>query len=352
MPDQSNQVRESRAGSREATPRQATMADVAALSGVSVNTVSLSLREAPRVAPATQLRIRDAIDALGFTPNRLAGALAANQTKIIGVIIPTITYTSLSEIVTALTEVFDNNGYEILIGITNYSLKTEARIVETFLSYRPAGLVLTGLQHLTKVRDHLRDVDFPIVEILNIGPSAIDMCVGFDHGRAMRSLTSHFADSGRKRIAYARTPHLDASDRESERLSAFVAEMDAHSLPNHLVFESSSTTAAGISLMNQVLDKAPDTDAIIFSSHRPAIGSLIFCQQNGISIPGRFAIATFGAPADVAAAVNPGLASIEIDHEAIGLSAANAVLNRLLGEPAPEVPQMDIGFKFVRRGST
>ena len=62
------------------------MADVAALSSVSINTVSLAMRAPHRVAPATRSRINDAIDSHGYTPNRLAGALAANQTKIIAVI--------------------------------------------------------------------------------------------------------------------------------------------------------------------------------------------------------------------------------------------------------------------------
>ena len=327
------------------------MADVAALSGVSINTVSLAMRAPNRVAPTTRSRISDVIKSLGYTPNRLAGALAANQTNIVAVIIPTITYTSLSEIVNALTETFDKNGYEILIGMTNYSLENEARIVKTFLSYRPAGVILTGLRHLSQVRAHLSQVEFPIVEILNIGPQAIDMCVGFKHEKAMQTLAGLIIEGGRKRIAYVRTPHLETSDREADRLSAFIATMDAHGLPYHLIFESPSTMAGGMTLMNKFLNEGPDADAIIFSSYSPAIGSLIFCQQNGIDVPGRFAIAAFGAPADVASAVHPGLTSIQIDHDAIGRTAARAILNRLASEPETGSSVMDLHFELVRRGS-
>ncbi|MGH2344066.1 MAG: LacI family DNA-binding transcriptional regulator [Chloroflexota bacterium] len=44
--------------------------DVAGAAGVSVNTVSLVMRDSPLVAPATKARVREVIDRLGYQPSR------------------------------------------------------------------------------------------------------------------------------------------------------------------------------------------------------------------------------------------------------------------------------------------
>ncbi len=328
-----------------------TMADVAALSQVSINTVSLALRQPTRVAPATRTRIHEAIEQLGYTPNLLAGALVTKRTNIIGVVIPSINYTSLWDIVSALTDVFDENGYQILMGMTKYSLEREARIVQTFLTYRPAGMVLTGLMHLDQVHESLAKVDFPVAEILRVGPNPIDICVGFSHEKAMRTLVDLLVDGGRKKLAYVRTPHFEASDREGERVAAFISEVAKRGLRNDLLFEAPSTIGGGTAVIDEILNHDAKIDGVIFGTHLPALGSLIHCQQKGITVPGQIALAAFGSPTDGTASIEPGLTTIQTDHRDIGHTSAHAILGRLSGQPAAGPTVIELPFKLIRRGS-
>lgn len=60
-------------------PRQPTQSDVAKKAGVSLATVSYALRNDPRIAAATQARVRAAAAALNYTPDPVLAALVARR---------------------------------------------------------------------------------------------------------------------------------------------------------------------------------------------------------------------------------------------------------------------------------
>lgn len=61
-----------------------TLVDVAAAAGLSVTTVSLSLRQHPRIPEATRLRVQNAARELGYKPNPMLSSLAAYRQQVIG----------------------------------------------------------------------------------------------------------------------------------------------------------------------------------------------------------------------------------------------------------------------------
>lgn len=67
--------------------------DVARLAGVSRTTVSLVLNEVEnaRISEATKKKVREAAEQLNYRPNALAQSLKTNRSKVIGLIIPSIT---------------------------------------------------------------------------------------------------------------------------------------------------------------------------------------------------------------------------------------------------------------------
>ncbi len=70
---------------------EVTIADVAKRAGVSVTTVSNLLNgRSERMRASTQQRVSDAIEELGYTPNRAARQLKTGRTPIIGLIVPSV----------------------------------------------------------------------------------------------------------------------------------------------------------------------------------------------------------------------------------------------------------------------
>jgi LacI family gluconate utilization system Gnt-I transcriptional repressor len=56
-------------------------------------------------------------------------------------------------------------GYQLLLGQTNYSEEAETGLVEAFIGRRVDGLVLTGVQHsVRRTRQRLKAAGIPVVE--------------------------------------------------------------------------------------------------------------------------------------------------------------------------------------------
>ncbi|SUB24139.1 HTH-type transcriptional repressor PurR [Avibacterium avium] len=67
----------------------ATIKDVAKMAGVSTTTVSHVINKTRFVAPETEKQVRDAIQALNYSPSAVARSLKVNTTKSIGMIVTT-----------------------------------------------------------------------------------------------------------------------------------------------------------------------------------------------------------------------------------------------------------------------
>lgn len=79
-----------------------TQVDVARLAGVSRQTVSLVVRDDPRVAEKSRRSVREAMRALGYYPNMAARVLAAHTTRVVGVVIAQLTNPFNAELAEAL----------------------------------------------------------------------------------------------------------------------------------------------------------------------------------------------------------------------------------------------------------
>src|SRR3712207_4309999 len=75
------------AATAPAGPEQArTLEEVARLAGVSRNTVSLAIRNSPRVTAATRERVLRVVRDTGYRPNFAARALAGRRSQTVGVV--------------------------------------------------------------------------------------------------------------------------------------------------------------------------------------------------------------------------------------------------------------------------
>src|SRR5271165_1943958 len=78
-----------------ASPRRATIADVAAASGVGVGTVSRVINGAANVREATRVSVLKVIDQLGYRPNHLAVSLSRGTARTMAIVVPHLTRPSV-----------------------------------------------------------------------------------------------------------------------------------------------------------------------------------------------------------------------------------------------------------------
>src|SRR5436190_12598443 len=126
--------------------RQAALADVARLAGVSAATASraLAARRTHPVAEATRRRVEAAAAQLGYRPNPLARGLRARRMSTIGVMVHDVRDGYFAEIVRGATSEASRAGFLTMVCSSDRDPETELRYVDTLIDHRVAALLFAG----------------------------------------------------------------------------------------------------------------------------------------------------------------------------------------------------------------
>lgn len=123
--------------------RHVRLIDIAERLGISKVSVSKALRGQKDMAPATRDLIRKTAAEMGYVPNLLAQSLLSKRSNIIGVVVPKIRHAFFAEVIASIQEGAAQLGYEIVLGVSQEDASVEARHIETLLSMRVDGLLVS-----------------------------------------------------------------------------------------------------------------------------------------------------------------------------------------------------------------
>lgn len=338
MPTASNKSKRHRKGVMHPT-----IADVAQEAQVSTITVSRVINSAGTVSPSTRKRVEAAIDKVGYVRNMLAKSLASASSRFIAVIVPSLANMVFIEVISGLQSEFEKQGYEILLGNTNYDLDRECQLVRTFLGWSPSAVVITGLRHNSSCQRILERWGGPIVEIMELG-DAIDLNIGLVHQDAGRCMARYLLGKKHRNIVYV-AAQMKKDYRAGLRYEGHKAELEAAGLKAPLLdmgllgqFET------GAHSLDTVLTDYPDVTAIHFANDDLATGALLHAQRRGVRVPETIAIAGFnGLP--IGQHITPSLTTIISPRRTIGRVAAEQVIARIEGRYLQN-NQTDVGFEL------
>ena len=308
--------------------RKLTLKDVAFAANVSEMTASRALRNAADVSEKTKAKVMDAAAELGYVPNQIAGALASNKVNLVGVIIPSVKSYVFSEVLDGISSTLKPSQLRPVFGLTDYDLDQEADVIRDMLAWRPAGLIVAGLEHSPATRKMLYAANTPIVEIMDVDGDAIDSCVGISHFQAGFDMAVAIAKKGHRSIGFLGTK-MPMDFRATKRLDGFVAGLESKdiTLLDQELYSSGSTVRKGKESTAAMLQRHPNLDCIYCSTDVIAIGAVMHCMAANIAIPDQLAVAGFNA-LSMAEGLPIELATTDSLRFEIGKAAADIILQR------------------------
>ncbi|HEX7933519.1 MAG TPA: LacI family DNA-binding transcriptional regulator [Paraburkholderia sp.] len=327
-----------------------TLEDVARVAGVTAMTVSRAMNRPELVREETRRRVLDAVEATGYVPNLLAGALASNKSRLVALLLPTIATSIFTDMVQAMMSTLAASGYQTLLGLTDYLPEREEQLVQTLLGRRPDAIVLTGTDHTALTRERLARTRLPIVEIWDLAEQPIDMLIGFSQEAVGSAVARHLLEKNFRRFGV-----VSAADprglRRSDSLIAELARHGVQQVPLEVV-PAPATPQAGRDAFARMLSEGLP-EVIVCSTDTLAQGILGEAARRGLAVPQQVAVMGFG-DLMTAAHVHPALSTVRIDGAAIGKLAAEALLSRLTDKPrlSTAALRIDTGFSIVDREST
>ncbi len=273
----------------------ASIEDVARLAGVSIATVSRSLRGLPEVAPTTRARVLDAARQLDYVASPFAARLASGRTSTIGVVVPFVNRWFFAEVLGAVQGVLGEAGYDLLLfnlagpsgrekfftelpvrkrvdAVIVVSLElTEAEVAALRGLGLPIGLVGTTSAGFTSVRiDDISSAELAVSHLISQGHQTIGL-IGGDTDDPMRF-----------------TPPLHRRDGYLNALrQAGLAADPAHEVLGYF------TVDGGEQAMQQMLTAAERPTAVFAESDEMAYGALRAVRRNGLRVPEDIAVIGF-----------------------------------------------------------
>ena len=342
-----------------------TLNDVARAAGVSPSTVSRALRGERAVAPELVARVMAVSDQLGYVPDPAARALASQRSDHVTILIPLLSNTLFVDLLEAAQRTLRAAGFQTLMGVTHYNASEEEQLLREQLHHRPAGMLITGLDHSAATHKLMTRSNVPCVHLMDLPeefdsnlptksgshePPRSPYCVGFKQTDAGEAMTQFLMAKGHQRIMFA-AAQLDP--RVLQRLMGWRKALKAKQLYDptlEWLNPAPSSLALGGLMFEQIMKQSPEVDAIFFCNDDLAQGALLAAMRLGISVPKQVAIAGFN---DLTGSDQmwPPLTTIRTPRAQVGEAAANMLLQLMQGE-APIQAQLDLGFEIVERQST
>lgn len=126
----------------------AKLADVAALAGVSVTTVSRVINNYGSLSEKTKQKVHDAMRELNYAPNTNARSLQGKGTNLVGIIFPGVANPFYGDIVQTLENKLFERGYRVILCNSVNNADKEREYVRMLMANRVDGII-TGTHNMT-----------------------------------------------------------------------------------------------------------------------------------------------------------------------------------------------------------
>ncbi|MBL4614602.1 MAG: LacI family DNA-binding transcriptional regulator [Magnetovibrio sp.] len=323
---------------------------VAERAGVSEMTVSRFFRNPDLLSDDTRQRIADAVAAFNYVPNRMAQNLRNTTSDICALLVPTVTNSVFVDVISEMSIELEKVGFHVMVSSTGYDMEKEAQLLDTVMSFRPAAIVMPGLEHLPAIKERLRELTIPVVEIMDLTSEPIAYGVGFDQHVAQAALMEHLWSKGYRKYGFVGT-FLDHDIRAAKRKDAASAFLKCHGTKflAESVLDIGSSPEVGMCAMAGMFEQLEHLDVLICSNDDIATGVLTFLHEHGIDVPGQIAVVGFNN-LHFSAHLTPSLTTIDTRRPQIGRETARLLVDLLQGrEPKNRI--IDTGFELFARDS-
>jgi LacI family transcriptional regulator len=304
-----------------------TLSEVAKRAGVGTTTASRVINGGHRVSAETLARVRGVIKSLGYIPNPAARALKGYQSRMIGLIVPSIADSFFSSCAEAAQAVARANDSLLIVTTTQNSAQSELENMEVLMRHRADGLIIAPADSQNQaLRDMINRIDIPVVAIDRPVADAPVISVITDNFKAARNAVRHLIDHGYKRIVcLTGEPNLYTI---GERIRGYRKAVESAGLPCLVDTSVEDFDSAGRSIA-RLLGRAKPPDAFFTLKNRTTINAFETLQRLQVSIPERVALLGFD-DFELASAVRPSISVVQQPVEEIGRVAAELLFEKLL----------------------
>ena len=326
------------------------MKDLAQRLGVSAATVSLALRDSPRISRETRERVHALASEVGYVYNRGAAHLRTAQSRIIGVVVPDIRNPAFVKVLRAASSRLNQCGRMLFLCDTGDAVERQAFFFQALGEYGADGVLVCPAQGSKP--ESLPDVrvgGLPTVCFARHLPDAPVDSVVADDFQAFRIATRHLLSLGHRRIAVI-GGNADISTGRERRAGYFDAMREAGlAIDDSLLIDCSTDRAGGSRAVDTVVAITPRVTAALCFGDVIAFGFMLGLRRIGLE-PGRDMAVVGCDGVEDAELWHPGLTTVANRADKAGELAVDLLLRRI-EDPSRSFEKVVIPSELVIRES-
>ncbi len=329
-----------------------TLKELAKLLNVSVSTVSKALSDSSEIGESTKKRVLELAKELNYKPNRIAQQLKSNQTKVIGIIVPSVMNPFFAEVLHAIETTLAKADYDIIVSISHESFEKEQRSLEVLASGSVDGFIMATARE-TQLQDeysHLQDINKlkPMVMFDRVLAEINCSKVVVDDFQSVYEATNYLIQKEqRKNILLI--SNIEELSVGKYRIDGYTKAIEQAGLDMQILKLGRIDNPRGT--IYSYLKNNPKTDAIVSIDHISGIMALNKIKLLGKTVPEDVSLISFGY-ADTALVSSPNISVIDQKASKIGETAAKLLLKGLKDKDQSIIETVVVNSNLVLNDTT
>lgn len=328
-----------------------TIRDVAQHAGVSPTSASYIINKKPghKFTSKTIEKVENAVEALGYTRNRMIQAIHKGKSYTIGLgnLLPGINHGKTLDGV--YNELSLSKSYDLLV---YFSVGADDKDRKVFLDGRADGLIFPE-ESGVNISEYIAQRGLPVVVFYKRAVAPGVACAKIDDIGAAQSAVKYLWSKGHRRIAHLAghvNDWMDAQDRLTAYLDT-MKQLSGKDVPDEWIFNRYDWTAEKCDEALEYWCSLPEEirpSAIFSANDRGAIGLMQAAEKRGIRVPEDLSI--IGCD-NCTEAESYGLTTMHLDFAKVGQYAVQSIIDIIEGRKRPEECRTPIQAKLVERSS-
>jgi LacI family transcriptional regulator len=319
--------------------KRVSIREIARQAEVSVATVSMVLNGNPKITPATQQRVQQVVDRLGYRPNRAAQSLSGKYTNMLAVLMPTLRHALadfyFGELISGICDRATRLGHTIILESAKPNFIRERRHIELFERRFVDGVLCLGFGDKHHFLADFTQPDYPAMLVNNlVNESGLDH-VWCDYPGGAQQAMRYLLQLGHQRIGLIHGASEVYSARQVQAVYEQELTAAAGPPPADWMVDGRFTEEHGYEAAEVLLQRDPQLTALFAGNDKMAIGAMHYLINHGWSVPGD--ISVIGCDdIKTAAYCNPSLTTVHLPLYEVGATACERLINHIRGNDTTE----------------
>ncbi len=339
--------------------KRITILDLAENAGVDNSTVSLALRDDPRISAATKERIKAIAKKMNYVPNSVARSLCGGKSRLIGVVLSSLENAFFSPHLDEFQKECEKSGYSLAVTVSSWSKQREVENLKRLCESRAEGIICVPVEQ--DPDEFIRNIESVALEdtpfiFLGLPEKTVAHHAGVDMKRSMETGLDHLWSLGHRRIGF-----LHAEEKGSRRadlhkarqsfVKAYLKEKGAPALEEDL-FVVSDNAYGAVGVAKELLKRKGDRPTAIFCADDMLGRALIAgLDLAGIGVPDEISVLGIDdAPGNELGSVP--LASVSLEAAKLACATMRLLMDMIsMKTPAKPFKRIEIEPRIAQRAS-